>query len=96
MPSDRTDTPSERVEQATRALWFEADFADSRDTLQGAMDELIAAVRAEERARVVEALWPNREHIGCDKQGDQWDDVLTCKCGLDRALALLTDREGEA
>jgi hypothetical protein len=53
MPSDRTDTPSERVEQATRALWFEADFADSRDTLQGAMDELIAAVRAEERALLV-------------------------------------------
>jgi hypothetical protein len=93
-----TDTPSERVEQAlaqvVRNVYAKDEpyIADS-ERLKHDLAALIAAVRAEERARVVEALWPNREHIGCDKQGDQWDDVLTCKCGLDRALALLSSKE---
>jgi hypothetical protein len=90
MPSDRTDTPSERVEQATRALWFEADFADSRDTLQGAMDELIAAVRAEERARVremVEGVPTHEDHEGRLHH-------RTALMFASDVLRLLTDREG--
>ena len=101
MPSD---TPSERVEQARAEL--EQEIYDEmsggppgRDTRwPDRLDALVATVRAEERARVREFLeqFLERENPDCD-----YDHTGFCQehyshkpCIVERARALLSDREG--
>jgi hypothetical protein len=90
-----SDTPSERVEQARDALGQLAWDSDCRADLNPVMDELIAAVRAEERAKVREMV----EGMRKDSRPARYLEAVAQQQGeqaaFEAVLALLSDETPE-